>query len=38
MYGDHAHYGITFDTTTENDEVVKTDKGMMLFWKREMIG
>lgn len=28
LHGDHAHYGITFDTPTENDEVVKTDKNI----------
>ncbi|WP_010647912.1 heme biosynthesis protein HemY [Oceanobacillus massiliensis] len=26
MHGDHAHYGISFDTPTEHDEIVKTDK------------
>jgi Fe-S cluster assembly iron-binding protein IscA len=26
MHGDHAHYGITYDTPGEHDEVVKTDK------------
>lgn len=26
MHGDHAHYGIMFDTPNEHDEVVKTDK------------
>ncbi|PLT30528.1 heme biosynthesis protein HemY [Peribacillus deserti] len=25
-HGDHAHYALTFDTPTENDEIVKTDK------------
>jgi iron-sulfur cluster insertion protein len=25
-HGDHVHYGITFDTPTEHDEIVKTDK------------
>jgi iron-sulfur cluster insertion protein len=25
-HGDHVHYGITFDTPKENDEIVKTDK------------
>lgn len=26
MHGDHAHYGISLDTPTEHDEIVKTDK------------
>lgn len=26
MHGDHAHYGISFDSPTEHDEIVKTDK------------
>jgi len=26
MHGDHAHYGIMFDTPTEHDEIVSTDK------------
>ncbi|GER67844.1 hypothetical protein BpJC7_15920 [Weizmannia acidilactici] len=26
MHGDHAHYGIMFDTPGEHDEIVKTDK------------
>jgi Fe-S cluster assembly iron-binding protein IscA len=26
IHGDHAHYGIAFDTPNEHDEVVKTDK------------
>ncbi|WP_160719058.1 iron-sulfur cluster assembly accessory protein [Bacillus sp. USDA818B3_A] len=26
IHGDHAHYDLTLDTPTENDEVVKTDK------------
>ena len=26
MHGDHAHYDIKFDTPTEHDVVVKTDK------------
>lgn len=25
-HGDHVHYGITFDTPKETDEIVKTDK------------
>lgn len=25
-HGNHAHYGLTFDTANEFDEVVKTDK------------
>jgi len=25
-HGDHAHYGLDFDTPKENDEVVATDK------------
>lgn len=25
-HGNHVHYDFTFDTPTENDEVVKTDK------------
>lgn len=28
MHGDHAHYGIDFDTPKEHDEIVKTDKGI----------
>lgn len=28
MHGDHAHYELVFDTPKENDEVVKTDKGI----------
>lgn len=28
MHGDHAHYDMKFDTPTEHDEVVKTDKGI----------
>jgi Fe-S cluster assembly iron-binding protein IscA len=28
MHGDHAHYDITLDTPTENDEIVKTNKGI----------
>ncbi|WP_018663517.1 heme biosynthesis protein HemY [Heyndrickxia acidiproducens] len=28
MHGDHAHYGIEFDTPKEHDEIVKTDKGI----------
>lgn len=28
MHGDHAHYGIAYDTPQENDEIVKTDKGI----------
>ncbi|MBP2077201.1 iron-sulfur cluster assembly accessory protein [Oceanobacillus polygoni] len=28
MHGDHAHYGISLDTPTEHDEIVKTDKGV----------
>ena len=26
MHGNHAHYGISLDTPTEHDEIVKTDK------------
>jgi iron-sulfur cluster insertion protein len=26
MHGDHAHYDWRFDTPTEHDEIVKTDK------------
>lgn len=26
MHGDHAHYDLKFDTQTEHDEIVKTDK------------
>ncbi len=26
VHGDHAHYGISYDTPSEHDEVVKTDK------------
>ncbi|WP_156289735.1 iron-sulfur cluster assembly accessory protein [Oceanobacillus salinisoli] len=26
MHGDHAHYGIAYDTPQEHDEIVKTDK------------
>lgn len=26
MHGNHAHYGMTLDTPTEHDEIVKTDK------------
>jgi len=26
MHGDHAHYDFKFDTPTEHDEIVKTDK------------
>ncbi len=26
MHGDHAHYELRFDTPTEHDEIVKTDK------------
>ncbi|WP_102028587.1 iron-sulfur cluster biosynthesis family protein [Salirhabdus sp. Marseille-P4669] len=25
-HGDHVHYGLTYDTANEHDEVVKTDK------------
>jgi Fe-S cluster assembly iron-binding protein IscA len=36
MHGDHAHYKIVFDTPTEHDEIVKTDKGIdILLDKRE---
>lgn len=28
MHGDHAHYDLKFDTPTEHDEIVKTDKGI----------
>ena len=28
IHGDHAHYGITFDTKNEHDTVVETDKGI----------
>ncbi len=36
MHGDHAHYKIVFDTPTEHDEIVKTDKGIdVLLDKRE---
>lgn len=28
MHGDHAHYDITLDTPGEQDEIVKTDKGI----------
>ncbi|MCU9595070.1 iron-sulfur cluster assembly accessory protein [Caldibacillus thermolactis] len=26
LHGNHAHYGISFDTPKETDEIVKTDK------------
>ena len=26
MHGDHAHYDLKFDTPTEFDEIIKTDK------------
>lgn len=26
MHGNHAHYGLSFDTPKEHDEIVKTDK------------
>lgn len=28
VHGNHAHYELTFDTPTEHDEIVKTDKGI----------
>lgn len=28
MHGDHAHYDLRFDTPTEHDEIVHTDKGI----------
>lgn len=35
-HGDHAHYDLMFDTPTEHDEIVKTDKGIdILLDKRE---
>ncbi|WP_318508923.1 iron-sulfur cluster assembly accessory protein [Bacillus sp. T3] len=36
MHDDHAHYDLKFDTQTEHDEVVKTDKEIdILLDKRE---
>lgn len=36
MHGDHAHYDLKFDTATEHDEIVETDKGIpILLDKRE---
>lgn len=36
MHGDHAHYDLKFDTPTEHDEIVETDKGIsILLDKRE---
>lgn len=36
MHGDHAHYDLKYDTPTENDEVVTTDKGIdIIVDKRE---
>lgn len=34
MHGDHAHYELKFDTPTENDEIVKTDKGIDILLDR----
>jgi Fe-S cluster assembly iron-binding protein IscA len=28
MHGDHAHYDLRFDTPTEHDEIIQTDKGI----------
>ncbi len=33
-HGDHAHYELTLDTPTENDEIVKTDKGIDILLNR----
>ncbi len=36
-HGDHAHYDITLDEPTEEDEIVKTDKDIdILFNKSEV--
>ena len=34
QHGDHAHYDIKLDTPTENDEIVKTDKGIDILLER----
>lgn len=36
IHGNHAHYDLKFDTPTEHDEIVKTDKDIdILLDKRE---
>lgn len=35
QHGDHAHYDIKLDTPTENDEIVKTDKGIDILLERD---
>ncbi|MED4603217.1 iron-sulfur cluster assembly accessory protein [Paenibacillus validus] len=34
-HGDHAHYGLSMDTPTENDVVVSTDKGIDVILQKD---
>lgn len=35
MHGDHAHYDLMLDTPKENDEIVKTDKGIEVILEKD---